>query len=334
MKATYKVPVADSGSDTPISRNDALSQPALPTAVGLLQLGHGIVDRHGALEVMRDAARRLDVPLEALAAALISAPPSTWGRTWGNPLAIRPAKAGEPPRLSFASRAHEWRPNRSHVLRALLAAAMDRASTDRGTVQLLDPVYHRLTLEDHNGFDPAFVDFFSYVDDAGSACADALRNRRQTLVAEIGTSPVFTEPARAVVSTSGVRSVISTPLRDHRATVRGIVSVHYSWPHAHFGVAALAEIQHVADDCGRWLHWYDTAVIPAAVATVHTAAAQLGNGHRTPRYAPDTPPPIVSAGRVLMARYDLDAPTAAEVLVRLAARRGVSVGVLVAQLLD
>jgi hypothetical protein len=35
-----------------------------------------------------------------------------------------------------------------------------------------------------------------------------------------------------------------------------------------------------------------------------------------------------------MDRYDIDAPTAAEVLVRLADRRSVSVGGLVAQLLD
>lgn len=210
---------------------------------------------------------------------------------------------------------------------------MDRAGTGRGTVQLRDPVNDGLTIEDHDGFDAEFVDFFGYVDGSGSACADALRNRCQTLVDDVDTSPVFTEPARAVVADSGVQSVLSTPLRDHQGAVRGIVSVHYSQRHAHVGDAVLTELRQLADDCGRWLNWYDTAVIPAAVAAVHTAAAHVGNRHHTRRYKPDRPPPIVKAGQVLMDRYDLDPPTAAEVLVRLADRRGVWIGELVAQLL-
>ena len=143
---------------------------------------------------------------------------------------------------------------------------MERAGTARGTVQLRDPVNDGLTIEDQDGFGPDFVDFFNYVDGTGSACADALRNRCQTLVDEVGTSPVFTEPARAVVADSGVQSVLSTPLRDHQGAVRGIVSVHYPQRHARVGDAVLAGLQQLADDCGRWLHWHDAAVMPVAVA--------------------------------------------------------------------
>ncbi len=210
---------------------------------------------------------------------------------------------------------------------------MDRAGTGRGTVQLRDPVNDGLTLEGQDGFDPEFVDFFGYVDDTGSACADALRSQCQTLVDEVDTSPVFTESARMVVADSGVQSVLSTPLRDHQGAVRGIASVHYSQRHTHVGEAVLTELQQLADDCGHWLHWYDTAVMPAAVAAVHSAAARARGGHQTPRYKPDRPPAIVKAGQVLMDRYGLDSASAAEVLVRLAERRGVSIGVVVAQLL-
>jgi GAF domain-containing protein len=139
---------------------------------------------------------------------------------------------------------------------------------------------------------------------------------------------------QSAVADSGVQSVLSTPLRDHQGAVCGIVSVHYPQRHARVGDAVLAGLQQLADECGRWLHWHDAAAMPRAVAAVHTAAARVDDGPGAPRYKPDRPSPIVRAGQVLMDRYDLDPATAAEVLMRLANRRGVSIGVMVEQLLD
>jgi hypothetical protein len=331
MEAAENARAAENGLVSPFRSGGVLSISILQSAIGLLQLRHGIADQHRALGVMQDISRRLGVSLHWLADALVSGPPSSWGGASRNPHAVRPP--AEPPQLPFPLLTPLAYPARADVMRALLDATMERAGTDRGTVQLLDPIHHGLTIAGHTGFDTAFVDFFGYVDDAGSACADAMRNRSQTLVADIDTSPVFTEPARAVVYASGVRSVVSTPLRDHDGAVRGMVSVHYGQRTDRISDAVLAQIQRIADDCGRWLHWYDAAMVPGALASVHAAAARAGNGRNTRRYRPDSPR-IVTAGRVLMDRYGLDAPSAAEALVRLADRRGVSIAVLVAQLLD
>src|SRR5262245_16469109 len=325
---------AASGSDRPVSRSDALSQSVVHTAIGLLELRHGMTDHRGAWTVLRNVSERHDVPLRALAAALVSAPPSTWSRAGRNPIPTLVAQSAQPPRLSFTPHGHRLHHNRSQVMRDVLEAAMHCGDAERGTVQLRDPVYRGLAMEDQNGFDPDFVEFFDYVDDADSACGYALRSRGQTIVGEIDTSPVFSELARAVVTKSEVGSVVSTPLRDRAGAVHGVVSVHYSKPHAPTSEAELAEVRHVADECGCWLHWYTTSVLPAAVTAVHAAAARVAHSQYIDPVSVAPSHRIGAAGRVLMDRYDIDAPTAAEVLVRLADRRSVSVGGVVAQLLD
>jgi GAF domain-containing protein len=103
----------------------------------------------------------------------------------------------------------------------------------------------------HSGFNRDFLDFFGYVDDAGSACGATLTQARQVVVDDVETASVFAEPERAMVLASGVRSVVSTPLLDERGSVRGAVSTHYAQPHRSPG----------AD-----------AVMPRVVAVVHAAA--------------------------------------------------------------
>ena len=135
-----------------------------------------------------------------------------------------------------------------------------------------------LTIECHSGFDRDFLDFFGYVDDEGSACGSTLTEVRQVVVDDVETAPVFAEPERAMVLTSGVRSVVSTPLLDELGSVRGVVSTHYAQPNRAPDAARLRSVQQQADSCARWLSWYDGTVMPHVLAAVHTTAQAAAEG--------------------------------------------------------
>jgi GAF domain-containing protein len=147
-----------------------------------------------------------------------------------------------------------------------------RTVSQHHNVKLRDAVHGGLTIECHSGFDRDFLDFFGCVDDAGSACGATLSEARQVIVDDVETAAVFAEPQRAMVLAAGVRSVVSTPLLDERGSVRGVVSTHYAQPNRAPDTGVIQKLQLQADDCARWLSWYDRAVMPRVLAAVHVAA--------------------------------------------------------------
>ena len=86
-------------------------------------------------------------------------------------------------------------------------------------MQLRDPVHGGLVIECQHGFGRQILDFFSYVDDAGTACGTTLARGSQTFVDDVETSPIYAYEDRQVILTAGVRSVLSTALR-HRTDGR------------------------------------------------------------------------------------------------------------------
>jgi hypothetical protein len=264
-----------------IPRVGRLSRLTVRSAMEVLRPRHGIADSETAFDVLRTASQQHNVKLRAVAAAVVESADAD-----DEPRCVKPSA---PPAPAFSARAGAATPCRTAVLRDLMYVAIADAGADYGNVQLRDPVHGGLTIECHSGFNRDFIDFFGYVDDAGSACGATLTEARQVIVDDVETAPVFAEPERALVLGSGVRSVVSTPLLDEHGTVRGVVSTHYNQPHRTPDAGVVRRLQLRAGAGARWLSWYDCAVMPRVLAAVRAAAHAAAKG-------PAAPNPAVAGG--------------------------------------
>jgi hypothetical protein len=235
------------------------------SAMETLRRHHGIVDPDAAFDVLRSVSQRYTVKLRAVAAAVVSS--TTHHEKSASTRSLKP------PAVGFSPRADAHKPNRTAVLQDLMRAAMAETQADYSTVQVREPIHGGLMLEGNSGFGRDFVDFFGYVDDGGSACGQTLTHGRQVIVDEVESSPVFDEPDRAMVLKAGVRSVVSTPLLDEQGNVWGVVSTHYGQAHRVPDEPVVRRVQHHADDCARWLFWYEATMMPKVLASVHATAA-------------------------------------------------------------
>jgi hypothetical protein len=256
------------GLQATIPRIGRLSRSTVITAIHYLQEQHGIIDPEAAFLVLRRASQHHNVKLRVVAAALVAVDADVSGD--GD------SAACEPPPLSFSSRTQSPRPNRTDVLHDLMRAAIGMTGAGYGTVQLRDPIHGGLIIEGHKGFDRSFLDFFSYVDGTGCGCGAMLTGRCQVFVGDVETSTVFADEERETVLRAGVRSVLSTPLRDEREIVWGAVATHFALPCDPPDEATLRWVQRLADECARWLRWYDKSVMPMVLRAVHQAAERAG----------------------------------------------------------
>jgi hypothetical protein len=231
----------------------------------MLRRQHGIADPDAAFDVLRAVSQRHNVKLRAVAAAVVS---SAWRHEKCNGTDPLP-----PPTVGFSARACVHMPNRTAVLHDLMRAAMTETQADYSTVQVCDRVHGGLILEGSSGFGRDFLDFFGYVDDGGSACGETLTHGQQVVVDDVESSTIFDDPDRAMVLTGGVRSVVSTPLLDKQGDVWGVVSTHYAQAHRVPSDSATRRVQQQADDCARWMSWYEATVMPKVLASVHATAA-------------------------------------------------------------
>lgn len=267
-------------------RAGVVSRATIESAIALLQDRHGLTSTDSGFVALQRASQTHNVKLRSVAAAVLTA-------RGGEVHARVPAS----PRLSFTSRGGERQPNRTQVLRDLLDTATRLSGADYGAIQLRDPVHGGLLIEGHQGFTREFLDHFSYVDDVGTACGTTMARRSQTFVDDVAASPIYTAGDRRVVLGEGVRSVLSTPLRAGDDTAVGAVTTHHSRPRRIPDDHAANTIQSHADECARWLRWYDLVVMPRIVAAAHAAAraAKVGDRGRPARATPAPSPATLSA---------------------------------------
>lgn len=264
MDAQASTTTEAAGSATTMCQAGVLSRSTVQAAMELLQQRHAIADPDTAFTVLRDVSQRHNVKLRTVAAAVLESPTQL----------RRPVP---PPSLSFSARGQSAQPNRTDVLHDLMRAAMQHAGTAHGTVQTRDPLHGGLRIDGHRGFDCHFIDFFSYVHDSSTSCGTALTESRQVLVDDVDGSPVFAQPDRDELLAAGIRSVLSTPLLDECETVRGMVSTHHLLPQHLPSDLLTHNVQRLANECARWLAWYDATVMPAVVASVHEEAAHAAH---------------------------------------------------------
>src|SRR5215472_2722860 len=116
------------------------------------------------------------------------------------------------------------------LLEEVLDFALELLHTDRGNVQLADPVTGALSIAAHRGFDAEFLDYFAVVrDEAASACGRAAQQGAQVVIADVRTDPGFA-PHREIAAASGFRAVQSTPLVASDGRLVGMLSTHYPRP--------------------------------------------------------------------------------------------------------
>jgi hypothetical protein len=254
-----------------IPRIGRLSRSTVITAIRHLQEQHRIIDPEAAFMVSRTASQHHNVKLRVVAAALVAVDADVGGDSEN--------EVCEPPPLSFSGRAQSLRPNRTDVLHDLMRAAIGMTGAGYGTVQLRDPIHGGLIIEGHKGFDRSFLDYFSYVDGTRCACGATLTGRCQLFVGDVQTSTLFADEDRETVLRAGVRSVLSTPLRDECEIVWGFVATHFARPCDPLDEATVRWVQRLADECARWLRWYDKSVMPMVLRAVHEAAERAGTNN-------------------------------------------------------
>jgi len=115
------------------------------------------------------------------------------------------------------------------VLREVLQAAMAVPGTSLGLLSLCEPEGPGLALAVHAGFTPEFLDEVRHVPPDGGACGTAFAERRQVVVEDVTTDPVFA-PYRAAAEGAGFRSCHSTPLIARRGDIVGVLSVFFPGP--------------------------------------------------------------------------------------------------------
>jgi hypothetical protein len=116
------------------------------------------------------------------------------------------------------------------LLGRALEAALSVSAADRGNIQILSPVTGSLRIVAQYGFGTEFLEYFAQVDDRGSACGRAARERAQIVIADVHLDPGFA-PHRGIAAASGFRAVQSTPLVDLSGRMVGVVSTHYGRPY-------------------------------------------------------------------------------------------------------
>jgi PAS domain S-box-containing protein len=116
-------------------------------------------------------------------------------------------------------------------LEAALAAAIDISGADKGNLQVVESSTGTLKVAAQRGFEQAFLRFFEFVRDDASACAAALHSGQRVVVEDVTKSEIFDAQTRKVMVEAETRAVVSMPLMSGRATMLGVISVHFRKPH-------------------------------------------------------------------------------------------------------
>lgn len=253
--------------ETLIARVNLISHATVRTAVDRLRDVHRITDPDIAFRSLYRVAKRHDVKLRHLAAAVVSHDASSTGPE----IAAVPAE----PRLPFASRGRgALRP--VAVLDDLLATATELTGARMGAVHLRHAVHGGLCIESSTGLSEEYRRHFSYVDDAGSVAGRSSARCAVIRVDDVATHPVYTRADAAVLADQGIAAELAVPMCDESGENRGAVVVQFDARHPHVDPFAVEMLHGHADACAQWLWWYDQAVVPGLVAAVHAHAAQLG----------------------------------------------------------
>lgn len=115
------------------------------------------------------------------------------------------------------------------ILNAAIERAMLIDGASMANAQLLDPSGRALRIVAHTGFSTEFMQFFDTVDDASSACGNALATGRAVWVPDTTRSAIFADtPALDVMLDARSRAVASVPVLSENGRPIGMISTHHN----------------------------------------------------------------------------------------------------------
>ncbi|QEM45621.1 ANTAR domain-containing protein [Mycolicibacterium grossiae] len=260
-------------ASTLIARINLISHATVRTAVSRLQDDHGITDADTAFRALYTAAKRFDVKLRHVAAAVLAHDEDADAAA---------GEAGTAPALPFSTGRRTGAAKRSEVLADLASAAAELTAAPKVAVHLRHQLHGGVCIESQLGLGEGYRRHFSYVDDAGSAAGRAMSSCGLVRLDDVATSPIYTYADAAVLASEGVRAELAAAMCDETGREWGAVSVLFDVRHPRIDPFAVEMLQGHADSCAQWLRWYDQAVTPRIVAAVHDHARKVGAADASP----------------------------------------------------
>ncbi|MFG2196597.1 ANTAR domain-containing protein [Streptomyces sp. NPDC048639] len=244
-------------------RRQARTRPLIAQAQGILQERYRLQDGEAAFALLRDASQRSNVKLRTIADAVVRLPgPDNGSRVWF----ARRDRTGPPP-LGFLRSGSE---GHGYTVRAVLSEALMCSDSELGDLQLTGPS-GGLEMHHHHGFDQDFLDFFAHVDGEETACFQAA-SRREYVMADVATDPVFPEASRQALLAARSRTVHSIPMTGHSRRVFGVFSVHLPRPGQLLSHGQERRLTSIGSEVGTWLDWYERTAVRDALEHLHRSA--------------------------------------------------------------
>jgi GAF domain-containing protein len=257
---------ADAAPPAVEDRNRRLARAGVARAEDLLVRRYRLDSPREAFDLLRRTSQRFNIKLHLLAETATRLPAPQAGATrW-----VTALPQGAPPALP-ALQTHQQPPTgHACVLKAALHRTLSVTGADMGNVQLLEN--GMLRMEQHTGLNRHFTDYFTFVEDSTTSCAQAAQESRQVTVKDVAACDIFDEASRQAILQTGSRACHSVPLRSPTGTVIGMISSHHARPMQGLSPDQLATLDEVGSQVGRWLVWHRNTIVLAALNHLHTLA--------------------------------------------------------------
>lgn len=127
-------------------------------------------------------------------------------------------------------------------LQEVLATAMQLLATEKGNVQLLDPMKQVLVIAAQKGFEKEFLDHFAEVSaTCNSVCGQAFKAHKQIVVDNVD-EDIYFAPHLRIARNAGIKAIQSTPLYDYQGRPVAMISTHSAEPD-HFDELGLRRME-------------------------------------------------------------------------------------------
>ncbi|WP_249333846.1 ATP-binding protein [Comamonas sp. PE63] len=113
------------------------------------------------------------------------------------------------------------------LLHKILAAAADISGTDKGNIQIFDPVRNALRIVVHQGLGARMVEHFRY-DGWDASCGEAAARVQRLVVEDVDQlDGLEGTPGLEIIREDGIRSIQCTPLVSRDGRLLGMLNNHY-----------------------------------------------------------------------------------------------------------
>lgn len=247
-------------------RNRQLARAGVEAAQRVLAGRYRLASPDEGFELLRVASQRCNIKLHTLADLVVRIQgPDEDAAQW---FPRRPRLA--PPALPGLRIPPEARTSHGAVLQAALRRVLHITDTDMGNVQLAE--HGMLRLEKHTGLNRQFTDFFAFVQDSTTACAQAARQRQQVTVKDVESADIFDDDSREAILQTGSSAAHSLPLIGRSGHVIGLISSHHEHRLSGFSAPQLTALASTGAAVGGWLHWHRETSVLDALEHLHSTA--------------------------------------------------------------